>query len=287
MNRFSYPSISNAVKTILIVNIALYLLTILPGVGRFLIDWGSLIPAKTFASGQVWRLVTYMFLHDPNSSFHLLFNMLALWMFSQEIEQMWGSRRFVQFYFLSGIGAGCFSLVHLFIPAMSSVGVIGASGAMLALLTVYAWYFPHRDILLFFIIPVNIRIVVIGYALISLFGTVSARGVVSHITHLGGILVALAYLKWYSVGTNVIEEIRSRTHEKTMRRKALERAHKKKVFEEQIDPILAKISRDGMDSLLPHEKKLLEKTARSSESATLKRGNVLPFISFKKGHNGK
>lgn len=287
MNRFSHSSISNPVKTLLIVNIALYILTILPGIGRTIIEWGSLIPVRTFASGQVWRLFTYMFLHDPNSPFHLLFNMLALWMFSQEIEVRWGSRRFIEFYFISGIGAGCFSLVHLFIPAMSYVGVIGASGAVLALLTVYAWYYPHREILLFFLIPVNIRVVVIGYALISLFGTLSPHGVVSHVTHLGGILVALAYLKWYSVVTGWISETQSRKAEQQMRQRALAVAERKKTFDEQIDPILAKISSTGMESLTPHEKKLLEKAAHSADRQKLKQGKVLPFISFKKGDTRK
>ena len=164
MNRLAMPQVGPTIKFLLIANIGVYLLQILPGIGHFLLEWGSLVPAAAFSGGQVWRLLTYMFLHDPISPFHLLFNMLALWMFGMEIEVLWGSRRFAWFYFISGVGSGCFSVLHLFSPAMRVTGVIGASGAVLALLTVYAIYYPHRQVLLFFILPVNIRVVVIGFA---------------------------------------------------------------------------------------------------------------------------
>ena len=282
MYSFSAPRVSSSIKYIMMANVAIYVITLFPGIGHVLMKWGALIPSKTFAAGQLWRLVTYMFLHDPNHSLHLLLNMLFLWMFSHEIEELWGSRRFIIFYFMSGIGAGCFSLFHLFFPVMRDVSVIGASGAVLAMLTAFAWYFPDRNLLLFFLFPVNIRIVVIGYALISLFGTITPHDTTSHITHLGGIIVAIVYLKWYPVVSGWIEVTQSRRNEQRMRRQVEVRAGDKRFFEEQIDPILAKISREGMASLTSHEKRLLDKASRLKNQDLLKTARIIPFDLFKK-----
>lgn len=280
MNSYS-PRLTPVIKAILIANVVVYLFELLPYTRFLILMWGKLVPSMTFAGGQLWRLVTYMFLHDPYSPFHLLFNMLALWMFGLEIEQMWGSRRFAWFYAISGVGSGCFSLIHLFSHRMSQIGVIGASGAVLALLTVYAWYFPNRKVLLFFILPVNIRFVVIGYAIISLFGSLRPHGIVSHLTHLGGILVAIGYIRWYP---KVLEWLQQRAALKTemnRRRQAEEAVGRERFFEETIDPILEKISREGMESLTPQERKLLKKVAQSKERDRLKKSKVLPYDLFR------
>ena len=281
MNGDMRSPISPAVKVLLIVNVAAYVAELLPGIGRFLLRWGTLVPVEAFARGQVWRVVTYMFLHDPQSPFHLLFNMLALWMFAQEIETVWGSGRFTRFYLIAGAGSGCFSLFHLLSPTMKWTGVIGASGAVLALLTVYAAWYPRRTVLLFFVLPVNIRVVVIGYALLSLFGSLAPGGVVSHITHLGGIVMAIAYLKWYPLIAEWFRSYSTLRAEREMRRNAEAGAAKKKVYEEQIDPILEKISRSGIESLTPQERRLLRKMAGSKDRSYLKKGKIIPFDLFK------
>ena len=276
-----YFQISPMVKTLLIANVVVYVLELLPGIGRLLLQWGTMVPVQTFARGQIWRLVTYMFLHDQQTPFHLLFNMLALWMFAQEIETEWGSGRFLRFYFIAGIGSGCFSLFHLFSATMKWTGVIGASGAVLALLTVYAVWYPHRKVLLFFIIPVNIRVVVIGYALLSLFGTLAPRGVVSHITHLGGILVAIGYLRLYPFITERFRSYAALRDERHMRRNAEATAARKRLYEERIDPILEKISREGMDSLTAEERRMLKKMAGSKDREYLKKNKIIPFDLFR------
>jgi membrane associated rhomboid family serine protease len=280
MNSYA-PQLTPVVKVVLLVNVAVYLLERLPFTGPSILTWGKLVPTVTFADGQLWRLFTYMFLHDPYSVFHLLFNMLALWMFGLEIEQMWGSRRFAWFYMIGGVGSGCFSLFHLFSPTMSQVGVIGASGAVLALLTVYAWYFPDRKVLLFFILPVNIRFVVIGYAIISLFGSLHPHGIVSHLTHLGGILVAIGYLRCYPKALGWLQQRAASKTERNRRRQGEEALSRERFFEENIDPILEKISREGMESLTAQERILLKKTAKSKEHDRLKKSKVLPLDLFR------
>ncbi|MBN1309153.1 MAG: rhomboid family intramembrane serine protease [Chitinispirillaceae bacterium] len=281
MDRFAPPPVSPSIKVLLIATVTVYLFQILPITGPVLLEWGALIPANVFAHGQVWRLFTYMFLHDPSSPFHLLFNMLGLWMFGREIEMVWGSRRFARFYLISGIGSGCFSVLHLFSPLMSMTAVIGASGAVLALLTVYAVTYPHRKVLLFFVLPVNIRIVVIGFGLISLFGSIAPRGVVAHLTHLGGILVAIGYLKWYPFLSAWLESKAAFRRERIMRRRAEAAASKRHFFEENIDPILEKIGREGIDALSPEEKRLLKSVAASKDRYFLKKSRIIPYDLFR------
>src|SRR5437899_873151 len=99
------------VKWLLITNIALfvvYFFAARSGWGQIFSDFYGfgLVPAAVVHSFAIWQLFTYMFLHDPGGFGHILFNMLALWMFGADLERHWGTRKFLKFYFLCGIGAG-------------------------------------------------------------------------------------------------------------------------------------------------------------------------------------
>ena len=189
------PRLPPCVKGLIIANVSVFILQLFPGViGDIVTYYGALLPVNTFVHFELWRLVTYMFLHSPDMIFHILFNMLSLWWFGVELEDIWGKRRFLIFYFVCGIGSGLFTLFYLL--ANSNAPVIGASGAVLGLLTAYAIYYPHRQVMLFGIFPMRMRTLVIGYAVISVFFSVSGGGGnVAHIVHLGGIAVAYIYLK--------------------------------------------------------------------------------------------
>ena len=275
---YGVPGIPRGIKTLVIATLVVYFFQILPGAGAFITSWGALVPYLTFIQGQIWRAVTYMFLHG--SPFHILFNMLMLWMFGVEIENMWGTRRFVAFYLICGAGSAMFSILNLFNSELSLIPVIGASGAVLGVLTIYAYYFPHRQVLLFFILPVNIRIIVVGYALYSLFGTIAPRGVISHLTHLGGIVVALLYLKLYPLISDWYRQFRVDASERQMRKEAERRAERARYFEQKVDPILEKISKEGMEALTAAEKKIL-KEASKIDKTQLKKNKIIPFDPFR------
>jgi membrane associated rhomboid family serine protease len=280
MNSMGNTSISNSVKTLLIATIVVYIFQILPFPGNLFVQFGSLIPNQTFGDFQLWRLFTYMFLHDTALPFHILFNMLMLWMFGVEVENLWGARRFMIFYLICGAGSGLFSIFHLFNPVLSSTSVIGASGAVLGVMTMYAYYFPQRQVLLFFVLPINIRVVVLGAALVSLFGSIAPHGIISHLTHLGGILVAICYIKLYPLILRISESTASIRSKAVVQKQKAKSVEDNKFFEEQIDPILAKISREGMDSLTKEERNLL-KQASSRNKNRLKSGKIIPFDPFR------
>jgi len=281
MMSLGYRSTTKAIKVIIIVTLCVYLFQILPFTSRLLIQWGALVPWYTFRHFQLWRLVTYVFLHAPSYPFHILFNMLMLWMFGAEIEERWGTKRFAIFYLICGAGSGFFSLINLFNGDLRFTPVIGASGAVLGVLTVYALYFPYRQVLLFFILPINIRIVVIGYAIISLFGVLSPGGIVSHLTHLGGIIIALAYIKLYPRISSITEDILKTFSERNNRKRVKEELDRKNYFENTIDPILDKIGRQGIQSLNDSEKKILKKM-KKNEREQMKKRKIIPFDPFKR-----
>jgi membrane associated rhomboid family serine protease len=258
---YSTVSLPKGLRILLIATVVAWLLELLPSIGPLFLDIGELVPFKAIAHLQIWRFVSYLFLHDPHSPFHLLFNMLALWMFGIELEEQWGARRFVNFYFLSGSLSGLCSVLWWHSP------VIGASGAILALLTVYAMYFPQRTILLFFVFPVPVRMAVVLIGAISLWGAWTGGSGIAYLTHLGGIAVGFLYYKYYSNvarwwGNRKTPAANDRPTILEFKRKdarsGVSTVEKNTPTEEaEIDRILEKISRQGMDSLTEKERKKL------------------------------
>ena len=172
----------------------------------------GLEPSSVVRHLWVWQLGTYMFLHG--GVFHILFNMLALWMFGAELERIWGTRYFLKFYFVTGIGAGMLTVLFSLLPFSASQqlygsNVIGASGAIYGLLLAYALYFPDRPIYMYLVFPIPAKIFVMIMGVIAFYASFSgAGGGIANATHLGGLLVAYLYLK--SARMNPLGELKYR-----------------------------------------------------------------------------
>lgn len=187
-----------AVKWLLLTNVGIFVLYYF----ATLTGWGSLfhplglVPADVLGRLALWQLVTYMFVHDPYGFWHILFNMLTLWMFGVTLERTWGTRRFLKYYFLCGTGAGvCVVLANLLFGSLY-VRTIGASGAIYGLLLAFGVLFPEVEILFAFLFPIKAKYFVLilgGIAFMSTFQP--EAGGVSHVAHLGGMLFGLLYLK--------------------------------------------------------------------------------------------
>ena len=160
----------------------------------------SLIPAWVLSGAILWQPITYLFLHSPNGFGHLLFNMLALWMFGSDLERDWGTRRFLNYYFFCGIGAGLCDVAARYIlgtPRDLLIPTIGASGAIYGLLMAFGLLYPNRQILVFLTFPIPARVFVAilgGIAFLSTFGA-SGSGI-SHMAHLGGMAFGFFYLRF-------------------------------------------------------------------------------------------
>jgi len=185
-----------AVKALLYINIGVYIVSLIFPV---ILEYLGLIPEMVIRRGWLWQPVTYMFLHAPDPT-HILFNMLILWMFGIELERMWGTRFFVKFYMITGVGAGVISILVSLVPLAAlrvtyTADIIGASGALYGLLLAFALYFPNRPILMFFFFPVPAKYFVAILGAISLITSAKASGGVAATTHLAGLLVAYVYLQ--------------------------------------------------------------------------------------------
>jgi rhomboid family protein len=185
--------LSNGVRTILIATVAVWVFQVVAGFlaqVRFERLFG-LVPYDVTHHLFLWQLGTYLFLHG--GFFHILFNMLGLWMFGSELEWLWGTKRFVRFYFITGVGA---ALCSTLVAPNSTIPIIGASGAIYGILAAYGILFPDRILLLYFVLPIKAKYFVLILGALAFWSSLQATGGgVAHVAHLGGMLFGWLYLK--------------------------------------------------------------------------------------------
>ena len=195
-----------AVKTLCIACVSIFLLQefsrlIIGASGwDFWLRWFGLVPYAAVHGLRVWQPFTYLFLHD--GILHILLNLLYLAMFGADIEHMWGARKFYVYFFLCGVGAGLIDVAVKLILDPHGLGTaliptIGCSGAIYGILLANAVLLPHRRVWMFPLpVTVSMRIFVIIMGAIEFFGTIGSTGDnISHICHLGGMLVGYVYLR--------------------------------------------------------------------------------------------
>lgn len=196
------------VQLLLIANFAVFFFQLLlhhfwgADAYEWLLKWFGLVPAGVVPLLRIWQPVTYLFLHDIGTIWHIVMNMFMLWMFGRELELFWGKNRFLQYYFLTGVGAGIINVIVRTLPVLFghpfSFGVtIGASGAIFGIFIAMAILFPDRQVI-FFPLPVSIRMrtAIMIMAALTFLGTFGlGDDKVSHICHLGGMLVGWIYLR--------------------------------------------------------------------------------------------
>jgi len=152
-------------------------------------------PVLSLGKLYIWQFVTYMFIHQE--PWHLLFNMMLLWFFAPELEIRWGRAGFLTFFFFAGVGGAIVeALFSLFVTKTPHV-VIGASGAVMAVILASGAYFPGRRIHLWGIFPIEMKYFVGLLILIDIFGMTSGPTGVSYMTHIGGLACGYLYLTRY------------------------------------------------------------------------------------------
>ncbi len=188
-------SLSTMVRMLIAWNVIFFLVQRLTsgfvgGMGLDIVGYFGLIPISVW-HGEVWRLVTYMFLHG--GFFHIAFNMLVLWMFGSQLEMVWGPRRFLKYYFITGIGAG---ITNAIIEQGSPIPIVGASGAIYGLLLAFGMFFPNRPVFLYLLFPIKAKYFVIILGAVEFLTSISpGRDGIAHWAHLGGLLFGFLYLK--------------------------------------------------------------------------------------------
>ena len=269
-------TLPRAVRVLLILNVVVFFLDFITR-GEYLHQWLALDPARTLRQFEIWRLVTYLFVHDLSPPFlHILINMLLLWMFGTPLAETMGERKFWWFYLSTGIFSGICSLIFYSVTNNPTT-VVGASGALFGLMFAFAKFFPTQQFLILFLFPVQARYAVMIFGAIELL-SILANDRIAHIAHLGGALFAWGYFSFEERGAEMLSRWKNR---KDLR---LQKAVKKSAEElgqvmVDIDPILKKISQTGMGSLTKEEKDKLE---HASEMKRKAKGKVISLDEYRK-----
>jgi len=185
---FRYSN-GNATLVLIGINVLVFALT---SVFQQLYFYLALIPGAVVQLGWIWQPFTYMFVHANMS--HIFFNMLGLFFFGTAVERSLGTREFLFFYLLTGTMAGLFSLGAFALGGAWNVQLVGASGAVYAVLLAFAVINPRARIFIWGIIPVQAPLLVAGYTVLELWSEIFGMGGnVAHLTHLAGFAFAALY----------------------------------------------------------------------------------------------
>lgn len=291
------------IKKLLILNVAVFFVQLIfdnlmfGGVsGReILSEYFALNPL--FARGanfQIWQLFSYQFMHANFS--HIFFNMLMLWMFGMELENTWGSRKFVFYYLLCGVVAGLFQIIIGPLFGGGFATTIGASGAVFGILIAFGMYFPDRKIYLYFLVPVKAKYL-IGFLVIIEFLSISGVSIIAHMAHIGGAVCGFLFImldrKYHFNIDKLFDYFKSlKTTSTTKKQKPSDFKFRKPSFfssakndkvqeasfydisedkkesisadSDEIDRILDKISQSGYQNLTDEEKKILFEASKKN-----------------------
>ena len=251
------PSVTPAVKYLLIANTAIFVITFL--LSQKLIALFGLVPVMVW-KGAAWQPITYMFLHGGIG--HLLFNMLVLWMFGSALESDWGWKRFLNYYFLCGIGAG---MLNTLLTPSSAIPIVGSSGAVYGLLLAFGALYPNQMIYFLGIFPLRAKyfVIIIGaLELMTSFG--SSQGGVAHIVHLGGMGFGLVYLKWRDWRSALSARQREKRRERHLS-VVYDRSKELHKVQAELDAILDRAAKHGIESLSGNERARFDELSQKKE----------------------
>lgn len=274
------------VKQLLIANAVAFFVMQLTSVNAWA-DWFGLNPQDVIFRVRIWQPFSYMFLHA--NFWHVGINMLMLWMFGSELESVWGKKEFIRYYIITGVGAGIFSLVPYFLGVLAGYSgyipsIIGASGAVYGILLAYAMTYPNRTVLVYFIMPVKVKYLMLFMGFMT-FASIGNSDGISHITHLGGLVVGWFYLRRYRRyrGLNIpwrswldrILKIRivqepkqGQSQSKPKATGTWHRVENETDLRKEMDALLDKITQVGYEALSDSEKqRMLELSSKLSDNS--------------------
>ena len=254
------------VKHLLIINVLMYFAYyVLLKQGIINLNYYLGIWSLSTGLFRIWQPLTYMFMHG--SFDHLFFNMFSLWMFGSALENFWGSKRFLFYYLVCGIGAG---LLNMLVPG-AHVSV-GASGAVYALLLAFGMMWPNNYIYLYFLVPIRTKWFIIGMIVIELFeGIFRSTDGIAHFAHLGGMLIGFLIILYWKRHGGMTGDFSLKNRKKYTRyeevydkvpRSDEEYNYQKAQKERDIDAILDKVAKSGYESLSKEEKDFLFKNSK-------------------------
>ena len=226
--------------------------------GRWLVPYLGLVPAQVLGHLWLWQPFTYLFLHG--GLFHWLFNMFILWMFGAELERRWGTAEFLKFFFITGLGA---ALCVLLLSPHSYAPTIGSSGSVFGLIVAFAMLFPDAVMYMYFLIPMKAWQAAVLFAFIEFFAGMDGGGMgIARFAHLGGMLTGYLYLRFYG-GMTIQMKGWFRSLRRPTARQPVELHEVTDELVSRVDRILDKVLKEGVSSLTPDEKRIMDRYART------------------------
>ena len=256
--RFAMPVLTPVVMWLLIINVAVFLATVMvPLFERLFMNWFSVFPVNLIMVMQIWRLVTYQFLHG--SLGHVFFNMLVLFFFGPMFERRWGSRKFLIFYLVCGAMGGVLYtfLVLIRFPYVSVGTLIGASGAIYGMLAATAILFPRMQVYIFGIFPIQMMYLALILVAVSLINIRTGQNAGGEAAHLAGMAAGAAYVLWKPWRDNVKKQ------SQTVKWRS--KLNQERVFQSEVDRILEIVHKHGIGSLTRQEKKILKEATQREQ----------------------
>ena len=250
--QFGLPKPGLAVKWLLILNIGMFVVQLIDRGGYTTVYLSAWPPAWW----QLWRYITFQFLHG--GAWHLIGNMLGVYFLGTPLERRWGTRRFTWFFLTCGATGGVLHVAVSLLAGGPELPLLGASGGVYGTLLAAAVLFPHmRLIFMFFPVPIRLAAVIL-FAVMALGVLGGAGGSVSHLAHFGGVATAAFWL-WG------LPKLRASYADADAKRKHnawQKQVRQRQAEEKEVDRILEKIKREGINSLTPAEKKQLQDATR-------------------------
>ena len=281
MRRRSFTPRWSMTLLLVIANAAAFILQSLIASAAPKILVNSALSVAGLSHGYVWQLLTFQFMHS--GWIHLLLNCLAIYMFGREVEEALGRKGFLTLYFSSGVIGGLLQVAYSRLlawlmnqPAFLTTPVVGASAGAFGLIAAFAMLYPQRPLmlLLFFIIPVNMRakFLLLFEGIVALVGLASVGSKVAHAAHLGGMLTGIIFIRYaihwqwpqfHRTKRRPLQRLVKVPFEKSARwggaRSAeVEDLPPEEFLSREVDPILDKISAQGIQSLTERERRILE-----------------------------
>ncbi len=257
--RMAFPQITPMVKRLLIINVVVFAASfIIRPLGEFFFTWFSVYPASLGMSLQLWRPITYQFLHA--GLLHLFWNMLILFFFGPMLERLWGSRKFLVFYLVCGAAGGVLYPLLALAGWLRVAPLIGASGAILGMLAAGAILFPNMRVLVMFIFPLRLRILAVILALISILTLLrpeQSANAGGEAAHLAGMAAGAVYV--------LSERWRAKFKLKVQTGRWQKKITAERNLQLELDRILQKVHASGIHSLTPKEKKLLKQATEAEQ----------------------
>ena len=252
--RWGLPQTLPVVTYLLIANGVMFLASMIPSINSLFYRWLALDATSSIKIIELWRLITYQFLHV--GFWHIFGNMIGLFFFGPMLERQWGSKRFLRFYLMCGTVGGLFYILLSSVHVLSMGTLIGASGAILGVIAACTILYPH-NIILFWFFPMPMWVAAIIMIAMSIFGIIGDNNAGGQVAHLAGMAAGAAYV----FSQPALEKVRLRRKSSAWEKKMT--AYRN--LQAEVDRILEKVHQSGIQSLTRAEKKTLETATRAEQ----------------------